>query len=309
MTCDSVSELIPLYYYGELTPDEEERVDDHLHGCTVCAQRLEEQRTLAAALDRRQSVAPPALLEECRADLMAAIAGGAPKPRNPEKGPWRLFLEAMASTFDGFGRVRQPIGALALIAIGFFAARFSGTTPQTATVNQGLAEDVFATVRSVQPDAGGHVQIAFDETRRRTMSGALDNPNIQRLLRAAAHDDNPAVRVESVGILKDQVASSENRDILLDRVMHDSNAGVRLHALEGLKPLATDAQVRKTLAQVLLSDDNPAVRMQVVDLLVAHRDGATVGVLQDVVQKEDDRTIRMKLEKALKEMNASIGTF
>ena len=90
---------------------------------------------------------------------------------------------------------------------------------------------------------------------------------------------------------------------------HDSNAGVRLKALDGLKPLADDPQVRKTLAQVLLADDNPAVRMQVVDLLVSRRDDSMVGVLQNLVQKEDNSYVRLKCEKALKDMNASIGTF
>jgi len=195
------------------------------------------------------------------------------------------------------------------VAIGFLVAKFTGTTPQVATNGQPNSGEVYATVRSVQPDAGGRVQIAFDETRRRTMSGALDNPNIQQLLRTGAHDENAAVRYESVGLLKDLAASSEVRDILLDRVLHDSNAGVRLRSLDILKPMAGDPQVLKTLAQVLRSDDNDAVRYKAVDLLMAHRDGATVGVLQDMVQKEGDDTIRLKLEKALKEMNASIGTF
>jgi HEAT repeat protein len=79
--------------------------------------------------------------------------------------------------------------------------------------------------------------------------------------------------------------------------------------VEGLKPLAAVPDVRKVLAQVLLSDDNSAVRMQVVDLLVEHRDDAIVGVLQDLMQKEDNSYVRLKSEKALKEMNASIGTF
>jgi hypothetical protein len=60
---------------------------------------------------------------------------------------------------------------------------------------------------------------------------------------------------------------------------------------------------------VLLTDDNPAVRMQVIDLLVEHRDNAMVGVLQNVVQKEDNNYVRLKCEKALKDLNASIGTF
>jgi hypothetical protein len=309
MTCDSVSKLIPLYFYGELPPDEEDRVEQHLHDCAPCARQMDRQKTLAAALDRRRAGLPPTLLEDCRNDLMAAVQGGAPRMEKADKGPWTLFLEALGSTFSSLTRLRQPIGALALLALGFFAARFTGTTPAVPSSATSPSDEVFATVRSVQPDSAGRVQIAFDETRRRTLSGAMDNPNIQKLLRAAAQEQNPAVRVESVGLLKDQSSSGEVRDILLNAIVHDSNAGVRLKALEGLKLLTADSDVRKTLAQVLLSDDNPAVRMQVVDLLVAHRDGATVGVLQDVVQKEDNGYIRLKLEKALKDMNASIGTF
>ena len=137
----------------------------------------------------------------------------------------------------------------------------------------------------------------------------MEDQNIQRMLLAAAHEDNPDVRVESVDLLKTRSASGEVRDALLNAVAHDPNAGVRLKAVEGLKPLSGEPDVRKILAQVLLGDDNPAVRMQVVDLLVEHRDDAIVGVLQDLMQKENNSYVRLKSEKALKDMNASIGTF
>jgi putative zinc finger protein/HEAT repeat protein len=309
MTCDSVSKLIPLYFYGELTPDEEDRLEQHLDGCAACTRETDHQRALAAALDTRQATVPPSLLDDCRADLMAAIHGGAPRALPaPKKGPWTLFLEAMGATFGNLGRFRQPVGALALIALGFGAARFttSGAPPVTGVTP---SDDVFATVRSVRSGPSGQVQIAFDETRRRTLSGRPEDEAIQKLLLAAAHEDNAAVRVESMDLLKERGQSGEIRDALLNAVAHDPNDGVRLKALEGLKPLASDPQVRKTLSQVLLADANPAVRMQVVDLLVAHRDDSIVGVLQNGVKREDNNYVRQKLEKALKEMNASIGTF
>ena len=306
MTCDSVARLIPLYFYGELMPEEEDRLEEHLHACAGCTREMERQRAMAAALDRRQAELPPTLLDSCRADLRAAIQGGAPRCE-PAKGPWTLFLEALAATLSGVHRYRTPVGAVALVAVGFFAARFTGAGLPASALSP--AGEVFSTVRSVEPDNSGHVQIAFDETRRRVLSGATGDRDIQRLLLAAAHEDNPAVRVESVGLLTSRADSGEVRDALLNAVAHDSNAGVRLKALDGLKPLAGDPQVRRTLAQVLLADDNPAVRMQVVDLLVSHRDDSMVGVLQNLVQKEDNNYVRLKCEKALKDMNASIGTF
>lgn len=313
MSCDSISKLIPLYYYGELSPEEEDRVEEHSHLCVACASEVERQRLLAGALDRRNLSPPPRLLEDCRADLMAAIQGGAPRVEKSTKSPWKLFLEAMASSFAGLDRLRMPLGALALIAVGFFAARMTTGLPTAPASPAGSAsyvpDEALSMVRSVRPDPSGHVEIAFDETRRRVVSGRMEDSNIQRLLLAAAHGENAAVRVESMDLLRAQVGSSEVRDALINAVSQDSNPGVRLKALEGLKPLAADAEVRKTLARVLLSDDNAAIRMQAVDLLVSHRDDATVGMLQDVVQKEGNNSVRLKVAKALKDMNASVGTF
>lgn len=314
MNCESVGKLIPLYFYGELTPDEEDHVEQHLHECGTCTREMDRQRALAVALDERTAEVAPHLLADCRTDLMAAIQGGAPHLPPVRKGPWTLFLEAIGSTLDSVRHVPTPVGALALVALGFFCARFTGawSAPFTAVNTAGMtapSDDVFSTVRSVRPDANGVVQINFDETRRRTVSGHMDDDAIRKLLLAAAHEDNASVRVESMDVLKSRCNSNEVRDALLNAVAHDPNDGVRLKALEGLKPLSADPEVRKTLSQVLLSDNNPAVRYQVVDLLVAHRDDSVVGVLQGLVQREDNSTVRMKLEKALKDMNASIGTF
>lgn len=315
MTCDSASNLIPLYYYGEVSPDEEDALETHLAGCSACAAEVEKQRKVAAALDHRSAEISPLLLEECRTDLMAAVAGGAPRSAALQKDPWTLFLEAMASTFSGFGRWRQPLGATALVALGFMAAKITPGVMPGFFLRHGASQapiagaDVFSTVRSVQPDSNGNVQIAFDETRRRVVEGGLNDEAIRRLLLAAASAQDSAAHVEAVDILMSHPESSEVRDALLNSVAHDPNPGVRLKALEGLGRWASDPDVRKTLAQVLLSDDNAQIRMKVADLFVAHRDDSLVGMLQSVMQREDNEYVRLKVEKALKEMNASAGTF
>jgi hypothetical protein len=51
------------------------------------------------------------------------------------------------------------------------------------------------------------------------------------------------------------------------------------------------------------------VRTLVIDLLVAHRDDNMVGMMQGLVQRENNNSVRLKLEKALRDMNASVGTF
>jgi len=309
MTCDAVNKLIPLYYYGELTPDEEDRVEEHVFACAACARETERQRTLAAALDRRQVELPPLLLEECRAGLSIALHEGAPAPHAPRKGPWPLFLEALAETLSGLGRFRQPLAASALIALGFFAARVPAFRNGPISTASLLPDQASATVRSVATDNSGRVHIAFDETERRVIEGLPDDQNIRRLLVAGLREENPDVRVQAVDLLKERAALSDVREALLNRVSSDPNLGVRLKALEGLKPLAGDPEVRKTLAHVLLADESAEMRNEAIDLLVSHRDDSIVGMLQGLVQREDNSYVRLKCEKALKDLNASAGTF
>jgi hypothetical protein len=311
MSCEAISKLIPPYFYGELSAEEEERVEDHLRVCAVCAREMESQRLLAAALDRRDVEIPAGLLNECRNNLMAAIEREVPaSDPAPKKSVRTSLLEMAGGMFHGLSRWRQPMGALALVAVGFFAARFTGYNPAALPQTDSTAAgEVFATVRSVLPDSSGNVKISFDETRRRIISGPVDDQNIQRLLMAASREDNPAVRVEAVDFFNEHPGAAGVRDALLNAVAHDPNAGVRLKAMEGIKTMGHDAEVRRVLMQVLQQEDFPAIRMQAVDMLVASPDESMVGAIQGLVQRENNGYVRLKFEKALKEMNASIGTF
>jgi len=126
---------------------------------------------------------------------------------------------------------------------------------------------------------------------------------------AGVHEDNPSVRVEAVDLLKGQNGDKDVRDALINAVAQDSVPAVRLKALERLKPWAADPEVRKALSRVLITDDSVPVKMLVLDMMVSHRDDAMVGLLQGLVQRENNGSMRLKLAKALKDMNASVGTF
>jgi hypothetical protein len=306
MKCDEIVRQIPLYCYGEVSSEIEERVESHLAECPACSAELARHRAFLELLDNREEPFDASLLTSCRVNLRNALSED-PKPRR------QGWPESWIDALRGFSQIhipfRIPVGALALVAIGFFAARI--TPMKFGGVAAGLAEPMFSSVRSVeQPDPSGKVQISVDEVRRHVVSGTLQDPRIQELLLAAVREEsNPGVRVESIGMLRNSTDSDQVRQALIDALTHDPNAGVRLKALEGLKSWAGDPAVRSTLANVLLKDDNPGVRVQAIDLLTAHHDDSIVGVLQNVVQKEDNSYVRSQCSKLLEEMKASVGTY
>jgi HEAT repeat protein len=197
---------------------------------------------------------------------------------------------------------------VALVALGFFGARLVPADSNPLTHSS--LEPVASRIRYVEPNASGRVQIVVEETSQRTLSGMMGDENIQRLLISATRNSaDPGVRVESMDLLKGNGASADVRQALIHALQNDTNPGVRLKALEGLRASANDAETRKALAHSLLTDDNPSIRTQAIDLLVQKKEPAMVGVLQEVMRKEDNDYVRLRCRKVLHDMKASVDTF
>ena len=307
MKCEDARKTLPLFLYGELSFEEEERLELHIDECAGCRIALERERSLFQSLDAAELVPSRELLENCRVELRSRLAHV-----EPEGGAfWSKLWQGFSIHFHFAPGLTQAVGLLAMLVLGFLAARMTpGSLPTPWRTAGVVAEPVSSRVRYVEPTAPGRVQIVIDETRQRILSGNLEDQSIQRLLLTAAKDTSDAgLRVESVDLLKSRPQSAEVRSALLYAVQHDANAGVRLKALDGLKDFADDPETRQTLTQVLLKDDNPGVRTQVIDLLIQHHSNAMVGVLQELMMKEDNGYIRMRCQKALHEMNASVETY
>lgn len=296
MTCQQVREQLPLFIYGELSFEEEERIEQHLEGCLECREAAERERAWHLALDRSFVTPPPQLLAQCRAALSERLDGAAPRSQ-----PW-------------LGRILprwswKPASALALISAGFVCARLIPYDPgQTPVLSP--PEPVAAQVRYLEPDPSGKVRIVLDETRQRVLTGSLEDDRIRRLLlTAASASPDPGLRAISMDVLRARTESPEVREALLHALRSDPNPGVRLKALDALRPYASDSRVRAVLAQVLLSDENAGVRIQAIDLLTQHKELELAGVLQELLHKEDNVYVRDRCQKALREMNASLETF
>jgi anti-sigma factor RsiW len=308
MNCETARQELVLSMYGELTFEEEDRLEGHLAGCAECAAeraRLEKMDALIAAPE----AGPPAsLLSRCRRDLAARLERERASARRfPRPGFWRGWLAGPPLWW-------RPLGALALLAIGFFGARLMpGPGPGSGPPAQALRSDspsAVARVRLVNAEPAGRVRVLYDEVLAREIAGDPNDERIRRLLLAAAADPvDPGVRVDSLELLKSQAADEEVRHALLDALRGDPNSGVRLKALEGLRSYARDPETRKVLAHVLLTDDNASVRTQAIDLLVESQAPDVAGVLQELVRRERNSYIGARSQTALSEMKASAGTF
>jgi hypothetical protein len=284
----------------------EERIESHLAECADCQREFAKHRSFMTVLDQREDATETTLLAACRADFRRQLAFE--NDHTSRAWSWSNWLESVRNLSQLHIPLRIPVGAMALVALGWFGARY--TPERFGGMRAGLTQPMFSSVKSIEPGESGSVRIAVDEVQRRMVTGSLEEPRIQQLLLDAVREEsNPGLRVESIGMLGNRADSEEVRRALIDAVSHDPNAGVRLKALEGLKPYAGDVAVRKTLANVLLKDDNAGVRVQAIDLLTAHHDDSIVGVLQDVMQKEDDGYIRTRCRNLLQAMKASVGTY
>jgi hypothetical protein len=297
-SCEAVVKQLPLLLYGELTFDEEEAVHQHLDTCDSCQSELTRTTVVHRKLDEAEMDIDPALLTDCRRNLRVAMAA---TPQKSSVSSW--FTRWFTPSFTWKHWMAKPIGAVAMLAIGFLGGQMLPTRMNEQSV-------AASRVRFVEAGDAGQVQIVLEETRQKVLSGDMDDDDIRALLlRATRESSDPGVRVGTMDLLKTQSGSEEVRNALLHALKNDPNAGVRLKALEALRSSAAQGDTRRVLAEVLLKDDNPGVRTQAVDLLTQSEAPEMVGVLQEIMTREDNQYVRMKVQRALADMNASAETF
>lgn len=302
MNCGQVLDRLPLLLYGELSFDEEERIEQHTAVCESCRRELESLRQLHETLDQAEAAPPAGLLQNCRRELRLRLHE---EQAGARSRPWRAKLTAFLSA----PALLRPAGAFALLATGFLGARLWNPAPE-ARPSLDAVPLAASRVRFVEPAKDGNVRITLEETRQRQILGRIDNSRIRELLLAAAQDPgDPGLRVETIDLLKSQNLTAEVRSALLSALRNDDNAGVRLKALEGIKPYAADPEVRRVLTDVLLHDDNPGIRTQAIELLTRHKQRDVVGPLQQLMQREENDYIRERTQRLLRDLNASVDSF
>ena len=267
MNCNQILDEIPLYYYGELDQEEEERVEQHLTECPACTAELARARGFGRQMSLVEAAVPDDLLTESRVNLERAIR--VEQLEQSKASPsWVRHLREWMNMGVG---MRVPAGALALIAVGFLAGKMAPGSFPLLNFGAGAQQAGIISVRSVEPDSSGGVSISFDRISRDTVSGSVEDAKIRGMLLRSMHDaTNAGLRAEAMGIAKDHAHDSDVRAALMEALQTDPNVGVRLQALDALKQYAGDSAVQKALTETLLNDANAGIRVKVIYVLTAH---------------------------------------
>jgi hypothetical protein len=312
--CPEVKDLLALYLYGELSFDEEERVESHLDACAGCRKALERRREVQVALDNIAIEPSPSLLRSCREELHMRLVEE--QVEVAKHGWWDRFIDVLTGGSASTGWLR-PAGALTLVALGFAGAKMVPTGMFTGGTGE-MGMEPSSRVRYVAPATNGKVQIVLDETTQKTVSGMLDDQKIRVMLIPCTKDpSDPGLRAACVDILNSKAEFTDVRDALV-LALKDQNAGVRLKALKGLTPFAQQLEVRTALIPVLLSDANPEMRSQAIDLLTKSLnqnapaetyDRQVIGAMQELMQRESNAYVRQRCKTALESVKASTETY
>jgi hypothetical protein len=121
MKCDEATKTMPLFLYGELSFEEEERLELHIDECAGCRIALERERSLFQSLDAAELTPSRDLLESCRADLRGRLAQVEPESSNF----WSKLREGFSIHFHFAPGLAQAAGLAAMLVLGFLAARMT----------------------------------------------------------------------------------------------------------------------------------------------------------------------------------------
>ena len=131
MKCETARQQLVLFVYGELSFDEEELMEQHMDGCPDCSAERVRLESLQELLSVSESEVPAGLLARCRRDLAVQVASvrSSPRRRMRLSDLWRNWVVSPPLWL-------RPVGAIAMLAVGFFAARIvPGDSPVEVTNN------------------------------------------------------------------------------------------------------------------------------------------------------------------------------
>lgn len=305
-----------LYLYGELSLAERREIERCRDEDPAFRALLEDEQAFLLSLGGPEldcDMEP--LLEKCRGDLDAALAGEDRSLRASSlAGRLGARLRSLRQIMASRPLAWQPALAVVLLVIGFAAGRTSTDSAGRSTTVLPLGAfdgsdpsqqyPELTGVEAVRLDpADSQVQIVFEE--RRVVTGDSSDPFIKALLLNTVQGSGGGARLSSLEALRRHASDSEVRRALLRSMLDDENPGIRLTALDAVREQAAHPEVRDALVQTLRTDPNTGMRVHAIQLLREFPSRDLAGPLQDLVQMESNEFVVAETHRILHDLGAS----
>jgi anti-sigma factor RsiW len=270
MKCEQISELLPGYLQGSLSPAQRHTVEAHLEQCADCSEE--------AALWKKLSLLPvdepgPASRARFEAMLQAYLAGRSNQPADERP----LRKRGSAWNWNVFHWLRSPVGAMAwsvaLFAIGVFAGlRLAGPKPPSPDL------------AAMQSELTGMKQL---------------------VVLSMLQQQSASARLEGVTwSTREQQLDPQVLSALLHTLRYDASVDVRLAALDALGRHGRQPQVHRGILDSLRQDQSPLVQVALIDLMLEWRDRDAAHRLQELEQTPNlNPTVRQRVEWAKSKLN------
>jgi Putative zinc-finger len=270
MKCEQISELLPDYLQGSLSPDQRQMVEAHLEQCTDCSEE--------AVLWKKLSLLPleqpgPASRARFEAMQQAYQAGRSDQPQGGSE--WRK--RASAWNWNVFHWLHSPLGVMAwsvaLVTIG-----------------------VFAGLRMAVPKPPSPDLVA--------MQSELTSMK-QLVVLSMLQQQSAGARLEGVTwSTREQQLDPQVLSALLHTLRYDQSVDVRLAALDALSRHNRQPQVHKGVLDSLQQQQSPLVQVALIDLMLEWRDRDAAYRLQELEQTPNlNPTVRQRVEWAKTKLN------
>ncbi len=314
MKCETAHEWIVAVAYGELEDHEAHELARHVEGCEGCLGEREQVEALLKLAGAHPVLEPDAnLVARARMRLDEAL----------DAMPARSWRERMLSVLRGgmAGLIASPVAAALLLVIGVSAGSFGGYTLAARRAAQAVAQQAddagsgareVANVSSITQRPNSEiVDVVFNESVPRHLTGSLDDPAIRQLLMMAAASQSPAkVRGDSVSLLASECKMGHScqasgiRDALIVALRYDANADVREKALAGLEQyVEQDVRVRDAVLEAIMEDNDPQIRSASLGMLTPVEGDTTVRqVLHTVSTTDNNPQIRFVSRQLLSQV-------
>jgi hypothetical protein len=320
MKHDQYKELLHLWFYHELSDEEQSILEVHLKTCAQCRTESEGLRKLESVLVKAPRFeVNDQLLDEARRELRVALQ--LERAKRPFWTEWLERLDVLTSP-----GARIALGGVATLVVGFsigylvfFPSGDDAVTRTMPGLNQATAQRSETRVSNFrilqQTPEAGEVEFSFDFVTPVRMRGNVNDNAVQRVMaQALLNDQNPGARLLTVSTLASQVESSKTPDkeikpALIQAMKGDANVGVRREALKAIQKCQLDKDIKDALLFVLRNETNPGMRIDVINYLekpvLTQKlvDQDILSGLKQSMQSDNNNYIRIRAKNVYEEVS------